>query len=472
MAKAFREDQLVPKVMPANLEAEKAVLGGAIHSVSLWEKLREAAVETDFFTEGNRRIFASMLELVEKGDPVNTVTVGQRLHMTQRLESVGGFSYLADLRSQEEALFASSLRIVLDCARRRDLMRVLQANLDRASVGLDTVEELAADTTARLGDVTGRGQRQGDGGSDPTDIIRNFPGGLNAFLDPTLRATGIMTGLSRIDDMMGGFRSGELVVIGARSGHGKSAMALSMIEYMCSKKHKFAALFSFEMSAESILTRLICSMGYVSNFRFRKGYLDKTERDRLLKATNDVSNLRFRIYDKSVATVLDIEARLRRLVRDEGLHIAFVDYLQLIGSHGKSENRNLEIGQMTRRLKLLAMELGIPIVVLSQLSRGVEKRGGNALPQLSDLRDSGSVEADSDAVLFIIREDLYKQPHEEKKGATKILIAKQRNGPVGVVEVKFLSSFVKFVNAPDKVEEKAKTAAEPPPFADDEDLFK
>ncbi len=250
--------------------------------------------------------------------------------------------------------------------------------------------------------------------------------------------------------MTSGMHAGVVIVLAARPSHGKTALALNIASHLTLTPalKKSVAVFSLEMSKSSLLGRLVCSHARVDAHKHRMGFLNAHEREKLQKSLSEVTDSHLRIYDQSGITMPEISKRIRRLAKEESLHLAIIDYLGLIGSHGRTENRNQEITVISRQFKMLASELEIPIIVLSQLSRANERRG-TPRPMLSDLRDSGSIEQDADIVAFIFREELYRRDREDLKGLADLIVAKQRNGPIGDVPLRFLSHLIRFENRAD-----------------------
>src|SRR5579871_745993 len=282
----------------------------------------------------------------------------------------------------------------------------------------------------------------------PASIIEKFPGGINAFLDPSQRLRGLSTGFSKFDEMTSGLHGGELFILAARPSMGKTALALNIAQHvaMHPKMRKPVAVFSLEMSSESLLTRLLCAAARVDQHKFRAGFLNQDERRKLQVALGDLTEAPLFLDDTAGVNLMDIHSKVRRMKSEHGLSLVVIDYLQLMSSRGRTENRNQEVSAISRGLKLMAKDLDIPFLVLSQLSRAAETRVGDHKPQLSDLRDSGSIEQDADLVAFIHREEIYKKDDESVKGLADLIIAKQRNGPIGNVPLRFLGKFTRFEN--------------------------
>ncbi len=282
---------------------------------------------------------------------------------------------------------------------------------------------------------------------NPEQILRDYEGGINAFLDPSKRIKGISTGFTKFDEMTGGLHGGDLVIVAARPSMGKTALALNIAQHVTLKLKKTVAIFSLEMSKESLLTRMVCSGARVDSQKFRAGYLNQAERQKLHNAVNELVESPLYIDDSAGIHLMEIHAKLRRLQAEQDkIDLVVVDYLQLMSGHGRFENRNQEVSALSRGMKLLAKELNVPMMVLSQLSRAVETRQGDHRPQLSDLRESGSIEQDADVVGFIFREEVYNRDREDLRGLAELIVAKQRNGPVGTVNLVFLHAQTKFEN--------------------------
>ena len=444
-------DLAMEKGLPANVDAERLVLGSIILDDSLYLNVAALLDADDFSLEKHKRIFARMADLYERGERIDRVALAEELMRKNQLESVDGFAYLASL---DEGLpripnIDGYVRIVKDKATLRRIIFTSQRLIDRCFIAEDTPDEILAgaeDSLLRLGEA-----RAKDALRSPQDVIEKFQGGFNAFLDPSQRIKGISTGFVKLDEMTGGLHSGELFILAARPSMGKTALALNIAQHVATHHslRKPVAVFSLEMSAESLLTRMICAGARVDQQRFRAGYLNADERRLLHHSASELIESPLFIDDTPGTNIMDIHAKLRRLKNEHGLGLVIIDYLQLMSSRGRSENRNQEISAISRGLKLLSKDLDVPFLVLSQLSRAPEQRPGDHRPQLSDLRESGSIEQDADLVAFIFREEVYKPDREDLRGQAELLLAKQRNGPTGRVNLVFLKECTKFENRTD-----------------------
>ncbi|MGB6942456.1 MAG: replicative DNA helicase [Bryobacteraceae bacterium] len=441
-------DIALERGLPANLDAERFVLGAILMDDALYIQVAGALEAEDFSLEKHRRIFLRMGELYARGDRIDRVTVANELMKQNQLESVDGITYLVSLDEGLPTLanLESYVGIVKDKAILRRIIFTSRNLIDRCIIGEEEPDQILAsaeESLLKLGDT-----RAGDALVNPRQILDEFDGGINAFLDPSRRIKGLSTGFLKLDEMTGGLHEGELVILAARPSMGKTALALNIAQHvaMFPEKKQTVAVFSLEMSRESLLTRMICAGARVDQQKFRAGYLNQDERRRLARTASDLVQAPLFIDDTSGTHLMDIHAKLRRLKSEHGLALVVVDYLQLMSGRGRFENRNQEISTISRGLKLLAKELKVPMLVLSQLSRAPETRPGDHRPQLSDLRESGSIEQDADLVSFIFREEVYKPDREDLRGMAELLLAKQRNGPTGRVNLVFLKEFTKFEN--------------------------
>lgn len=450
---AAQNDVIMQKGLPVNLEAERYVLGAILLDSSSFLNVASAIQPTDFSLQAHQLIFTRMMQIFERGEKIDRVTVANELLRFNELESIGGLSYLVSLDDGLPQLYnlESYVKIIKDKAILRHIIFTSQALIDRCINGSEEAHEVLAvaeESLMRLGE-----QQVSDTLKTPREVIEQFEGGINAFLDPTKRVRGTSTGFTKLDEMTGGFRPGELIILAARPAMGKTALALNIGQYVAMNpaQQKAVAVFSLEMSNESLLTRMICGQARVSQTKFREGFLNADERRMLQKGTIDLARAPIYIDDSSAITLMDIHAKLRRLSRDNDLGLVIVDYLQLMSTPGRSENRTQEVSQLSRGLKLLSKELRVPFLVLSQLSRAPETRPGDHRPQLSDLRESGSIEQDADMVMFAFREEYYKREDATLKGKAELILAKQRNGPTGTVKLLFIHEYTKFENFMDDV---------------------
>jgi replicative DNA helicase len=437
------------KGLPANIDAEKFILGSLLLDDARFIEIAGVLIEDDFALEKHRRIFRRMTELRDRGEKIDRVTVADELMRRSELESVDGLSYLVSLDDglPQIANLDSYVRIIRDKATLRRIAMASQHMMNRALLGEEdpnTILAGAEETLLRLGET--RGEK---GLMSPLEVIEAYEGGINAFLDPSKRIKGISTGFTKLDEMTSGLHSGELIILAARPSMGKTALALNIAWNIATRRESPhpVAIFSLEMSQESLLTRMLCAAARVDSQRFRHGYLNERERHKLRAAANQMMDAPLFIDDTAGANLMDMHAKLRKLKQQQGgLGLVVVDYLQLMSIRGRIENRNQEVSQLSRGLKLMSKELGCPFLVLSQLSRATETRQGDHRPQLSDLRESGSIEQDADVVGFIFRPEVYQRDREDLKGVAELILAKQRNGPIGKIDLVFLHAETRFEN--------------------------
>ncbi len=440
--------------LPAAPDAERLILGCILLDDSLYPQVAGALSAEDFHLEAHRRIFLRMGDLYERGERIDRVTVAHELQRCGQLESVGGLGYLVSLDEglPQAANLESYIRLVRDKAALRRLIFTAQKVIDRCLLGEEDPDQILAsaeESLLRLGE-----SRVHSGLLTPRQILEGYEGGVNAFLDPNQRIKGISTGFLKFDEMTGGLHPGELIILAARPAMGKTAMALNIAQHVAMGRNpRPVAIFSLEMSRESLLTRLLCAVARVNSHKFRSGYLNAEERRRLSLAATQLVEAPLFLDDTGGINLMDMHAKLRRLKAEHGLALAIVDYLQLMTGRGRFENRVQEISSLSRGLKLMAKDLGIPLLVLSQLNRAPDLRDGDHRPQLSDLRESGSIEQDADLVAFIFREEVYKPDRADLRGRAELIIAKQRNGPTGKIPLVFLKELTKFENPVSDLEE-------------------
>src|SRR5947209_14626978 len=434
--------------LPDNLDAERFVLGAIMSSETAYMQVAGTLTSDDFSLEKHKRIFLRMGDLHERGERIDRVTVANELMKQGQLQSVDGLSYLVSLDDGLPEIYNldSYVGIVREKALLRRIITVSHDTINRClACDEDPQQILGAveDAFMKLGDVQSKNAL-----ANTAQIIAEYDGGINAFLDTSKRIKGISTGFLKLDEMTGGLREGELIILAARPAMGKTAFALNIAQHVATNPQnpKAVAVFSLEMSKESLLTRLLCATARVDQQRFRAGYLSADERRSLQQAMYQMVEAPLFLDDTAGANLMDVHSKLRRLQSEQDLGLVIIDYLQLMQGRGRFENRVQEISSLSRGLKLMPKELRVPFLVLSQLSRAPESRPGDHRPILSDLRASGSIEQDADMVGFIFREEVYRPDKESLKGIAELILAKQRNGPTGRVKLAFLNRYTKFEN--------------------------
>lgn len=459
------QDVAYERGLPANLDAERYVLGSILLDPEAWITVSALLDRQDFSLLANQRIFSSMESLWDAGSRIDRVTLAEDLTRKGHIESVGGLGYLVSLDDGLPQIFniESYVKIVRGKSLLRKTILQMQQTMDRCYLGVDDPEDILAETENSLLKISSASAR--DTLVTPEQIVNSYPRQLDGLLDPASRIQGVSTGFIELDRMTGGLRGGELIILAARPAMGKTALALNIGHHVATNKRKpeTVALFSLEMSKEALLTRLICAEARVDQGRFRAGYLDSKERRSLSVAAQDLMEAPLYIDDSSNVSMMEIHAKLRRLKAERGLGLVIIDYLQLMSSRGRHENRVQEVSALSRGLKLLSKELDTPFLVLSQLSRAPETRKEGPRPLLSDLRESGSIEQDADLVCFVFREGYYKPDRADLRSEAELIVGKQRNGPVGKVKLRFFPEFTLFANRAENMEETG-----PPPTGNDD----
>ena len=404
-------DLILDKALPENLDAERFVLGAILSSENAFLQVAGTITPEDFSLEKHRRIFLRMMELQERGEKIDRVTLANELMRQGQLQSVDGLSYLVSLDDGLPRLhnLESYVGIVREKSLLRRIITVSQDTINRAITSEEEASQIlgaAEDAFMRLGDVESKNSL-----ATPAQILGEYEGGINAFLDTSKRIKGISTGFLKFDEMTGGLREGELIILAARPAMGKTALALNIAQHVATNagNPKAVAVFSLEMSKESLLTRMLCAAARVDQQRFRAGYLNGEERRALQEAMYQMVESPLYIDDTAGTNLMDVHSKLRRLqgTSEHELGLVVIDYLQLMQGRGRFENRVQEISSLSRGFKLMSKELRVPFLVLSQLSRAPETRPGDHRPMLSDLRESGSIEQDADLVaLHLSRRNL------------------------------------------------------------------
>ncbi len=441
-------DISIDHALPDNLDAERFVLGAIMSTETAFLQVAGTISAEDFSLEKHKRIFLRMSELHDRGEKIDRVTLANELMKQGQLQSVDGLSYLVSLDDGLPQLhnLEGYVTIVKEKSLLRRIISVSQDTINRCIACEENATEILGaveDAFMKLGDVQSRNAL-----STPAQIVTEYEGGINAFLDASKRIKGIGTGFLKLDELTGGLREGELIILAARPAMGKTAFALNIAQHVAMNPHnpQPVAIFSLEMSKESLLTRLICGTARVDQQRFRAGYLTGEERHALQDALYRIVESPIYIDDTAGTNLMDVHSKLRRLQAEQGLGLVVIDYLQLMQGRGRYENRVQEISSLSRGFKLMSKELRVPFLVLSQLSRAPETRPGDHRPMLSDLRESGSIEQDADMVAFIFREEVYRPDKESLKGLAELILAKQRNGPTGRIKLAFLNRYTKFEN--------------------------
>ena len=434
------------RMPPASVEAEQAVLGAMLLKPDAVTTAAEELTADDFYRETHRLIFEAMMDLKERTEPVDLVTLTEQLKKADKLTKIGGIPALSLIANSvpTAANVQYHARIVREKAQLRSLIHAATEIAGAAYEDAEDVEDIMDSAEKRILEVAS-GKRSKDF-VPLQDILLNTLEQIEARYSNKGSITGLPTGFTELDHLTAGLQKSDLILVAARPSMGKTAFTLNIAAHVVLRAKEPVAFFSLEMSKEQLVQRLICSEGRIDSQRLRVGELEDKEWGDLIDTANRLSAAPLYIDDTPGITVMELRSKARRLKAEQGLSLIIIDYLQLMqGRASKSgDNRQQEISEISRSLKALARELNVPVIALSQLSRSVESRQVKR-PMLSDLRESGSLEQDADIVMFLYREDYY-DPETENKNITEVIIAKHRNGPVDTVELTFLKQFTKFGN--------------------------
>jgi len=439
-------DITLEKTLPSNLEAERSVLG----AILLDDKAIHVVVETlrreDFYLESHRYIYAKMLDLAARSSAIDLITLKAELSRTNDLERAGGAAYVAGLtdglpRAVNIEHYAD---IVKEKSSLRRLIQISNEIMARSYQSEDTAERILEDVEKQVFELANQRFRSG---FEPIEkIVSEVYKQVEEVSNRKSSITGVETGFTDLDRMTAGLQPSDLIIIAARPSLGKTTFSLNIAQHAALRKGLVVGIFSLEMSNEQLVKRLLCAEAEIDSHKVNTGFLNKEDWIRLGRAAGAFSQTRIFIDDAAGISIMEMRSKARRLKMEHGLDLLIVDYLQLMsGGKGRYENRTQEISQISRGLKALAKELHVPIVAISQLNRAIESRRGDHRPQLSDLRESGSIEQDADVVMFIYREDVV-DPTENNAGVAEIIVGKQRNGPTGTFNLAFIRQHTKFAN--------------------------
>ncbi len=437
-------DESFDRLPPQNIEAEQAVIGAILIAPDILPGIAERLHPEDFYRGAHQLLFKAALEISESGEPVDIVTLTARLQAQGKLDESGGLDYLISLsRSVPTAANAEyHAQIIADRALLRRLIGVSTEIAATGYAGSEDVGQLLDTAERRI--LALAQTRTGTGFTVIKDVLMQAYERIEFLYNNKGGMTGVASGYMELDHMTSGFQRSDLIIIAARPSVGKTAFALNIAQNVAVRVQKTVAVFSLEMSKEQLVQRMICAEANIDANVLRTGQLQDEDWTKLTMGIASLSDAPLFIDDTAGITLTEMRSRLRRLKVEHGLDLVVIDYLQLIQAHGRSDNRQQEISEISRSLKGLARELDVPIIALSQLSRSVEQRQDKR-PMLSDIRESGSIEQDADVVAFLYRDDYY-DPESEKKNIVEVIIGKQRNGPTGKVELVFLKNFNKFVS--------------------------
>jgi len=437
------------KVPPHSIEAEQAVLGGLMLDNRAWEKIADRVNDEDFYRYDHRLIFRAIREQEARDVPNDVVTLSQHLKSIDLLEDAGGLAYLG--RLAKETPTAANILAYADIVHEKSVLRQL------ASVGTEIADsaynqegrdsrELLDEAEKNVYKIAEQGARNQKGFVGMTELLKNTVDQIDTLYQNEGAITGISTGFDNFDEMTSGLQAGELIIVAGRPSMGKTTFAMNLAENAAIGGKKSVAVFSLEMPGESLSMRMISSLGRIDQHNLRTGQIKDEDWARITSTVSMLSKTKVFVDDTAGLSSTELRARARRLKREHGLDLIVIDYLQLMQGSSKSasENRTAEVSEISRSLKALAKELEVPVIALSQLNRSLEQRTDKR-PVMSDLRESGAIEQDADLIIFIYRDEVYNEDSEQK-GTAEIIIAKQRNGPIGKVRLTFLGKYTRFEN--------------------------
>jgi len=432
------------RVPPQNLEAEKSVLGAMLIDEDAIGLATEILDDAWFYDEPHSRIYKAIVELYNARKQVDLITLSDKLKADGSLDQIGGVSYLSSIIDfvPSSANVEHYAHIVKDRGILRKLIKNATHIITNSYQTTNSIEDVVDSAEQLIFEIVDLKHRQQS--VHIKDLVKDSIETLDRLYQRKEHITGIPTGFSKFDYMTSGLQKSDLIIIAGRPSMGKSALAVSIAEYVGIEKDTAVAFFSLEMSKEQLVQRMLCSQARVDAHKVRSGFLAPSDWPKLTAAAGKLSESKIYIDDTPAISVMELRAKARRLKSNNNIDLIILDYLQLMRSVSKSDNRQQEISEISRSIKALARELCIPIIALSQLSRAVESRQDHR-PQLSDLRESGAIEQDADVVVLLMREEYYN-PTEENRGVADVIIAKQRNGPVGTVQLSFIKEYMRFEN--------------------------
>ena len=441
------------KVPPHSVEAEQSVLGGLLLDNNAWDRVADIVAEGDFYRADHRQIYRHIVKLIEASRPADVVTVAESLDSTKDLASVGGMAYLTALASGTPS--AANIRRYAEIVRERAILRKLAAVATEiadsaySTMGRDA-SQILDEAESKVFEIAEQGARGNAGFQEMPDLLTQVVQRIDMLYERggNSEVTGVPTGYVDLDRMTSGLQPGELVIVAGRPSMGKTSLAMNIAEHVALEAKLAVGVFSMEMASTQLVLRMLGSVGKLDQHKLRTGRLHDDDWKRLTDAVGRLNDARIQVDETPALNPLELRARARRLHREyKGLGLIVVDYLQLMSSSSQGENRATEISEISRSLKGLAKELSCPVIALSQLNRSLEQRP-NKRPVMSDLRESGAIEQDADLILFIYRDEVYN-PESPDKGIAEVIIGKQRNGPIGTVQLAFLGEYTRFENLAD-----------------------
>ena len=435
------------KMQPHSIEAEQSVHGGLLLSPDGWDVVAGEVVDADFYRPDHRLIFRQIARLAEASEPVDVITLADKLDARGELASAGGLPYLAELAQNTPS--ASNIRAYAQVVKERaSLRRLIEAAQEIAESGFNpegrTSDQLVDEAERRIMQISEQGPKAG-GPQGVNPLLQAALGRIEELFNSGGEITGLSTGFKDLDGMTSGLQPSDLVIVAGRPSMGKTSFAMNLVEHAVLHQQQPILVFSMEMPADSLIIRMLSSIGRIDQTRIRNGKLEQEDWPKLSTAVNKLKDVPLYIDDTAALTPTEVRSRSRRVAREHGqLGMIMVDYLQLMQVAGSSEGRTAEISEISRSLKAIAKEFKCPVVALSQLNRALENRP-NKRPVNSDLRESGAIEQDADVIMFIYRDEVYNEESPDK-GVAEIIIGKQRNGPIGICRLAFIGQYTRFEN--------------------------
>ena len=439
----------IDRLPPQNVEAEQSIIGAILIDNEALPKALEIIGIDDFYKTSHRKIFRSMVELFDRNEPIDLITLTDFMKRSDELEAVGGVSYLSSLVNMVPT--AANIKYHSKIVREKGLLRsLLRSATEIASKVYEDnleAEEMVDYAEKSIFDISDK--RVKASFITLKELIKSSFEMIEHLYDKKEAITGVPSGFRDLDELTTGFQKGDLIVVGGRPSMGKTSFTLNIAQHVGLESRETVAIFSLEMAKEQLAFRMLCSEAMVNSNSIRKGFIKKEDWHKLTGAASKLTGAPIFIDDSSGITVLELRAKARRLKMEHGLSLVIVDYLQLMRGKGSFERREQEISDISRSLKALAKELSIPVIAVSQLNRSVEQRRPPT-PMLADLRESGAIEQDADVILFLYRDEVYNKDTPANKGEAEVIVAKQRNGPIGKVNLTFNSSCTRFLNRADR----------------------
>lgn len=434
------------KLPPHSIEAEQAIIGGLMLDNAAWDHIVDKVSMKDFYRNDHQMIFNAIANLIQSNKPADVITVSETLSQINVLQDIGGLAYLGELAKNTPS--AANIGAYADIVRERSLLRTL------ITVGTQITEsafnpegkasaEILDSAEQKVFDISEQGMR-GNGPQNIRQVVAKTLDNIEKRFGDNNPITGIPSGFHDLDKLTCGLQAGDLIIIAGRPSMGKTSLAMNIAEHAAIRSQKAVLVFSMEMPAESLATRMLSSLGRIDQSRLRTGRLQEEDWTRLTSAVGLLSEANLYIDESPSLTPMDLRARARRVARERNLGLIVIDYLQLMRVTSPTENRTAEISEISRSLKALAKELNVPVIALSQLNRSLEQRP-NKRPVMSDLRESGAIEQDADIIAFVYRDEVYHEDSPDK-GIAEIIIGKHRNGPIGILRLTFLGQYTRFEN--------------------------